>query len=410
MKYGVIGDRLSHSRSPEIHHALGNTEYDKLELDEKELAKFLDAREFSGINVTIPYKKAVIPYCDIISPQAGEIGSVNTLYLKNGKLYADNTDAYGMRYMLERASIEISGKKVLILGSGGTSLTAQYVAKEMGASDIIVVSRKGPVTYGDLGRHSDSEVIINTTPLGMYPDTGKSAVELKMFPECRGVADVVYNPLRTRLILEAGRLGIPCTGGLPMLVAQAKRAHELFFDTIVPDDLIEKILNKLEMSMSNIVLIGMPGCGKTTIGRNLAKKTGREFYDIDHQIQKECGMTPAELIVAYGEDYFRDVEQRVTSQVCKKSGCVISAGGGTVIREANRDSVKQNGRVVYLMRPLCELSKSGRPLSSGDGALERLFKVRDPIYRATADYYIDISGEADHMSRKIIDMLDIKTD
>ncbi len=405
MKYGVIGERLVHSFSPRIHNALGNAEYQKLEVPRDKLSELISGRDFLGLNVTIPYKKDVIPFCDELSEVACEIGSVNTLYFDDGKLVGDNTDAYGMERMLARAGISLFGKKVLILGSGGTSLTAQYGAKKLGARETVVISRRGEVTYDMLHLHYDADVIINTTPVGMYPENGKSAVDISAFSHLSGVCDVVYNPIRTKLVLDAEERGIPVTGGLPMLVYQAVRAHELFFGERVDDGAAENIISRLLCDVSNVIFVGMPGCGKTTTGIMLSRLLGRQFYDLDHEIEKRHGVSPAELITTRGEQSFRDIEQEVTAEICRLSGCVISAGGGTVIREANCRAMKQNGIIVYLTRPLCELGRADRPLSKDDDALARLLSERGPVYEALADHTVPASDDTDAVSRKVAGLI-----
>ena len=307
--YGLLGRKLGHSWSAPIHAALGCGGYRLIELEPEELAGFLQREDIGGLNVTIPYKRDVMPYCDEIDEAALAIGSVNTIARRNGKLYAWNTDAVGFCWMAERSGISLKGRKVIILGSGGASLTAQAMSRRLGAREIVVISRSGENNYETLSRHADAEVIINTTPVGMYPNTGTSPVDLTQFPACRGVLDVIYNPRHTALLLQAEQLGIPCSDGLPMLVAQAKAAEEHFFETTISDSENERILADLRAQTANIVVIGMPGCGKTTVGQALAELTGREAIDIDARIVERAGCSIPEIFAQDGEAAFRALER-----------------------------------------------------------------------------------------------------
>ena len=382
--YGLLGEHLAHSYSPRIHEAFGEYEYRLFEVAQDDLPAFLTAGDFAGINVTIPYKKAVIPYLREMSDAARAIGSVNTvLRLPDGSLRGDNTDYYGFAYMLDRGKVHVAGKKCLILGSGGASLTAVAVVTDRGGKPI-VISRSGENNYENITRHADADVIINTTPVGMYPNNGESPVDLSLFPQLSGVVDVIYNPCRTALLLQAEKRGIPSVGGLTMLVAQAKRANELFFNRPLGDDLMDGILSTLRHEKENIVLIGMPGCGKSTAGRALANATGKEFADTDEEIVRMTGRTPAHIIREDGEEAFRRIEHEAVCCLGKKSGCVIATGGGVVTRAENYDPLHQNGTLIFLTRPVEELSTAGRPLSQAAG-VQALYEKRLPLYKSWAD-------------------------
>lgn len=390
MKYGLIGEKLSHSFSKEIHEALADYTYEIRELTPDEVAPFLEARQFEGINVTIPYKEKVIPHLDEISDAARKIGAVNTVKKVEGRLIGDNTDFYGMREMIIRAGIVIEGKKALILGTGGTSKTARAVLSDLGAKEIVTVSRKASentVTYEDaIKLHSDSDIIVNTTPLGMYPNTDACPIDLGNFPSLTGVIDAIYNPLRTDLILEAGKRGIPATGGLMMLILQAARASEIFLGKEIDGESVAKVVKTIFESKENIVLIGMPGSGKSTIGKMIAEITGRAFIDTDTAIEEMTGKHPAEIIRESGEDAFRDVETQAVREVSKKSGIVIATGGGIVKRGENIPLLRRNGKIIYLDCSTDELPVTpDRPLSSSHEAISELHRVRHPLYTAAAD-------------------------
>ena len=382
--FGLLGEHLAHSYSPAIHAHLGDYEYRLFEVAPADLPAFLTSGTFAGVNVTIPYKKAVIPYLSEISDVAKKIGSVNTVVRQsNGTLRGDNTDYYGFAYMLDRAKIDVAGKKCLVLGSGGASLTAVAVVTDRGGTPI-VISRSGENNYENISRHADADVIINTTPVGMYPNNGEFPVDLSVFSHLSGVADVIYNPCRTSLLQQAETLGIPAVGGLTMLVAQAKRANELFFGIPKSDDCIEAIVSKIRNKTENIVLIGMPGCGKSPAGRALADITGKEFSDTDEEIIRIDGRTPDRIIREDGEEIFRRIEHEAVCRLGKKSGCVIATGGGVVTRAENYAPLQQNGTIVFLTRPVEELSSDGRPLSQAVG-VNALYEKRLPLYEAWAD-------------------------
>ncbi len=390
--YGLIGETLKHSWSVPIHQALGCDAYRLYELKPDELGPFLSENEIGGLNVTIPYKKAVIPFCAAIDPYAETIGSVNTLVPdENGGLKGYNTDALGLSYIAKRSGISFRDAKVVILGSGGTSLTAQAVAKTEGAREVVVISRHGVNNYENLSGQVDADVLINTTPIGMFPHNGECLVSLKMFRQLRGVLDVIYNPQRTALLLQAEELGIPHSGGLPMLVAQAVRAEEKFFGKAIDDHEIERIAANLARNMLNIVLIGMPGSGKSTIGRVLAERTGREMIDIDAEIVKTAGCSIPEIFRNEGENAFRMLESEEVRKAGKETGKIIMTGGGVVTRAENYGPLHQNGRIYQLNRDLAKLPVDGRPISQKTSA-EELYRQRAPLYEAFRDVLIDNNG------------------
>ncbi len=387
--YGLLGRKLGHSFSAQIHKALGCPEYKLIELEPENLKSFLSRRDIGGLNVTIPYKRDVISSCAYIDSGANEIGAVNTIVLKSDGLHAYNTDKYGFEYAVNRAGIDFSGKKVLILGSGGTSRTATAAARSLGAREIVIVSRSGENNYGNLDRHSDAEIIVNTTPVGMYPNCPAAPVSLDIFPHCTGVMDVVYNPLRTGLLLDAASRSIPCSGGLYMLVAQAKAAEELFTGRRIDDSVIDSIASKLILDSTNIVIIGMPGSGKSSVGRALSKLTGRELVDMDRYIEDEFGASPEDFILYRGEKEFRKIETQALSKVCGQGGRIIATGGGAVTVPKNYRLLHQNGRIYCLFRPLELLATEGRPLSAGPGGLLSMYKIRKPMYEKFMDVLID---------------------
>ena len=406
--YGLLGRKLGHSWSVPIHQALGCEDYRLIELEPEELGPFLRREDIGGLNVTIPYKREVMAFCDVIDEGAKAIGSVNTLVRRGGKLYGYNTDIDGFLYMLRRAHISLMGKKVVVLGSGGASLTAQAAAKREGAREVVVVSRTGPDNYENLPqRHGDAEALVNTTPVGMWPRLEEAPVDLRLLPAVTDVVDVIYNPGRTNLLLQASGwnrnefyyddLGLwderyfRCAGGLSMLAAQAKRAEELFFDRTIPDGDTEKIVAWLWQDRTNIVLVGMPGCGKTTVGRELARLSGKPFVDLDEEIVRRADKPIPEIFRDEGEGAFRELEAQVLADVCAQSGQVIATGGGAVLRAENRGSMRRTGRVYFLRRGLEELPTDGRPLSQ-KGSLEEMYRVRKPLYSAAADAVIDNSA------------------
>ena len=391
MEYGLLGERLGHSFSPQIHRDLAGYDYQLLPTPPEAVEDLFARRAFQGLNVTIPYKRTVMPLCDEIDPRAAAIGAVNTVVNQNGRLTGYNTDIDGFLYMARRAGVDMAGKKVVILGSGGTSRTARAAAGELGAREIVTVSRHGEDNYQNLSRHADAQVLVNTTPVGMYPNWGQSPVSLESFPALEGVLDVVYNPLRTALLLQAEERGLPCSCGLPMLVAQAKRAAELFTGQNINDSRTETVLHGLREQLTSIVLIGMPGCGKTTVGRALAGKLGRTFVDLDEEIVRRAGTSIPEIFAREGEAGFRERESALVREFGERTGLVVSTGGGVVTRRENYIPLKQNGLLLHLRRDPAALPTDGRPLSQAT-APEELWRRRAPLYAAFADGEIDNNG------------------
>ena len=398
--FGLLGRKLGHSWSVPIHTALGCEGYRLIELEQEELPGFQAREDIGGLNDTIPYKRDVMPYCDVIDEAATAIGSVNTLVRRNGKLYAWNTDAAGFCWMAERAGIDFTGRKAVILGSGGASLTAQAMAKKLGAREVVVVSRSGPNNYDNLHLHADADILINTTPVGMFPGNGASPVDLAIFPACQGVLDVVYNPRRTALLLQAEELGIPCSDGLPMLVAQAKAAEEHFFEKAIPNSENERILAQLRQETTNIVLLGMPGCGKSTVGEDLARLSGREAVDIDQRIVERAGCSIPEIFAQGGEAPFRALEREETAEAGKLSGKILLTGGGVVKDPRNYASLHQNSRIYHLIRDLSVLPTDGRPLSQG-ADLSAMWAERAPLYARFRDVIIENNGTVEETAAAI---------
>ena len=405
MKCGLLGRKLGHSYSPQIHSHLGDYSYALFEKEPEELEDFLRCGDFTGINVTIPYKKDVIPYLDELSPTAQKMGSVNTVVRRaDGTLFGHNTDYFGFTALVKHSGIPVEGKNVLVLGSGGTSNMAVTALKDLGAQPI-VISRSGENNYHNLHLHTDASVIVNATPVGMYPNTGVSPIDLKQFSHLEGVLDVVYNPARTQLLLDAEALGIPCENGLWMLVAQAKEASEYFTGTSLPDTCIEKIHRILSHQMKNIILIGMPGCGKTTIGALLAQKLGRTVVDADEKIVELAGKSIPEIFAQDGEEVFRAAETAALAELGKQSARVLSTGGGCVTRQQNYPLLHQNGYLVWLERDLTLLPTDGRPLSQST-ALTDMYKVRKPMYESFADIRVENSGAPEDTVREILERLE----
>ena len=403
MRCGLLGKKLGHSYSPQIHSHLGDYSYDLFEKTPEELEDFLRHGDFTGLNVTIPYKKDVIPFCDELSDRAQKIGAVNTIVRRpDGTLIGHNTDYFGFQSMVARSGLKVVGKKVLVLGSGGASATAVAVLRELGA-DVVVISRKGENNYGNLNKHTDASVIVNATPVGMYPNTGVSPVELDLFPALEGVLDIVYNPSRTQLLLDAERKGLITENGLWMLVAQAKESAEWFTDRQINDDRIGKIHEILRKQMENIVLVGMPGCGKSTVGGMLAALLHKKFLDIDAEIVKQAGMSIPEIFQKSGEDGFREWETQVLTQIGKESGLVIATGGGAVTRSENYPLVHQNGRIVWLKRSIHSLPTDGRPLSQKN-RLEEMYAVRKPMYEAFSDCAVVNDGDLNETVKQILEV------
>lgn len=405
LKCGLLGEKLGHSYSPAIHGMLADYEYKLYERSPEDVESFVRYGEWDGLNVTIPYKKTVMPFCDQLSETAKRIGSVNTLVRRaDGSIFGDNTDAYGFERLVRRSGIQVQGKKALVLGSGGASVTVCDVLQTLGAASVTVISRGGENNYGNLERHADAQIIANTTPLGMYPNTGKAAVDLRQFPKCEGVLDVVYNPARTALMLQAEALHIPCASGLYMLVAQAKRSSELFTGTSIDDSQIDRIEHILASSMQNVVIIGMPGSGKSTVSAALGQRLGRPVREADALIAEQAGCSIPEIFAAQGEEGFRKLETEVLAQLGKQSGAILSTGGGCVTRAENYPLLHQNGTIFWLQRDTALLPRDGRPISLRSD-LNELYEKRRPMYEAFADYVIDNNGSLEETVEKILEVL-----
>ncbi len=404
-KFGLIGRTLKHSYSKIIHNLLGDYEYELYELEPEKVGDFVKNSGLKGFNVTIPYKKDVMPYLDRIDQSAKLIGAVNTVVNNNGVLTGYNTDFKGMVYMLRRAGIDVKGKKVMILGSGGTCNTAISVVKYLGAKYILVVSRSGEVNYDNYLEFNDAQIIINTTPVGMYPNNYDCPIDLTTFNDLSGVVDVIYNPNTTMLSLYAKQKGVKYTNGLPMLVAQAKYAYEYFFNAKIGDGLIDEVLDNLLKNTLNVVLVGMPGSGKSTVGKQLAKQLDFDFIDIDEQIV-ECEKRDIPTIFEQsGEQYFRALESQVIKEVAKRTKTVIATGGGAVKDVQNYFALKSNASIFWLDRQIENLATDGRPLSKDLNAVKELYEQRKGLYQAFADYKIDNNGTVQQAVKGVIEKL-----
>ena len=406
MKCGLIGRKLGHSYSCQIHHAIADYSYDLWELEPEQLAPFLQKGDFAGVNVTIPYKQQVIPYLDDLSDTARAIGAVNTIVNRSGRLYGDNTDLAGMIALIRRLGLELHGKKVLILGTGGTSKTARAAAQQLGAAEVYRLSRSGredAVTYEEARRlHGDAAVLINTTPCGMYPAVEGCPLDPVDFPRLEGVVDAVYNPLRTNLVLAARERGIPAQGGLYMLAAQAVYAGALFRGCQAAQADIDLAYRTVLRQVENIVLIGMPSAGKTTVGQLLARRTGKKFTDTDTLVEQRIGMTIADYFRTSGEEAFRAREQETVAEVSAAGGQIIATGGGAILRRENLTALRRNGLLVFLDRPIEQLTATvDRPLASDREALRRRYEERYALYRAAADVYIKNDGSPEEAADQI---------
>ena len=392
-KFGVVGRSLIHSYSPLLHKKFGDYSYELLTTEPEDVEALLHSGEYRGFNITIPYKQVAMEYCDEISSAAHRIGCINTVIRDDdGRLRGYNTDYFGCRYLLKTNGIDAAGRKCLILGSGATSHTARAALEDLGASKIVTISRTGEDNYDNLYRHADAEIIVNTTPVGMYPNNLATLLDLEQFPQLRGVADIIYNPYRTRLVLDADRMGIPCTGGLDMLVAQGWEASRLFGMTELEESDIPDVVSEIRDETLNTILIGMPGAGKTMLGHKIAERKGHIFLDTDHMVEGHEGMTIPEIFEKKGEEYFRRVETQMLAEACKENGRVIATGGGIVTRPENRYIMRQNGIVIWIKRDLDKLDTRGRPLSQMH-KVEKLYRERKDIYDSWSDYFIDNNQE-----------------
>ena len=405
MKCGLLGGKLTHSYSPQIHSFLGQYRYELFEKQPDELEFFLENGDFTGLNVTIPYKKAVIPYCAELSPIAKKLGAVNTIVRRpDGTLIGHNTDYFGFERMLRSSGLDVSGKKVLVLGSGGAANTVIAVLNAQGAN-AVVISRSGENHYENLHLHSDAKVIVNATPVGMYPNVGDSPVNLALFPELEGVLDLIYNPARTQLLLDAENRGLIACNGLAMLVAQAKESAEWFTGAKISDEVIPEIHCNLKRQMENIILIGMPGSGKTTVGKLLTEKAGKTFVDAEAHLVQEAEKTIPEIVADCGEAGFRAFETEVLAELGKKSGLVIATGGGCVTRECNYPLLHQNGTLFWLQRDLAQLPVDGRPLSQSTD-LAKMYETRKSMYEHFADHTVDNNSDPQMAVNAIVKILE----
>ena len=400
MKCGLLGRKLGHSYSPQIHAHLGDYPYTLFEKEPEEIEDFLKNGDFTGINVTVPYKKTVMPYLDQLTEVAQKMGAVNTIVRREGKLIGHNSDPFGFLTMLHSSSLQVAGKKVLVLGSGGASNTAVAVLKELGAQ-VVIISRSGENNYENLDLHRDASAIVNCTPVGMYPNPGVSPIDLSHFPHLEGVLDMIYNPARTKLLLDAENRGLVAVNGLLMLVAQAKESAEWFLGHSLSGEQIPQIHSLLRRQMENIILIGMPGSGKSTVGAILAEKTGKKLMDADAFLVEKAGKSIPDIFSEGGEAAFRALETEVLRELGKRSGLILATGGGCVTREENEPLLRQNGRLFCLNRDLSKLPTKGRPLSQA-AKLTEMYQVRKPLYDRFADHHIDNNGSPEAAAEEIL--------
>ncbi len=401
MRCGLLGEKLGHSYSPELHTFFGDYDYELFEVPPDQLGDFVRIRDFHGLNVTLPYKTTMLAICDELTQAAAAIGSVNTVVKQlDGSLLGDNTDAAGFEGMVWKSRMRILDRKCVVLGSGGASLAVQYVLRKLGAGEIVVISRSGENNYKNLDKHADASILVNTTPVGMYPNTAASPVDLREFPQCEGVLDLIYNPARTALIQQAEALEIPCLGGLYMLAEQARCSAQIFTGEVIPAIRAKEAYHALRRRKENRILIGMPGCGKSTVGQALAEMLGLPFVDCDREMEKVLGMPVSEYITRYGEDAFRTEEAGLLKELGKASGLVIATGGGCVTRAENYPHLHQNGAIIFLERELSKLPKKGRPLSLR-GNLQDMYTMRLPMYRRFADITVDNNGSVESVAKRV---------
>jgi shikimate dehydrogenase len=401
--YGLLGRKLGHSLSPQIHSHFGDYPYELFCREPEELDAFFADKNIKAFNVTIPYKVNAFNHCNELSDTAKKIGSVNTVVRRsNGTLYGDNTDYFGFCYMSKKCGADFKNKKVVVLGSGGASLTVCTVAKDMGAKEIITVSRKGKNNYENLFEHYDADIVVNTTPVGMFPNNGERLIDLKNFKNCKCVLDLIYNPCRTQLLIDAQKLNIPNSNGLVMLVAQALRSAAQFVDKNFDDSLIDKVYNEMLYEQKNVVLIGMPGSGKSTVGKILSEKLGREFIDTDEEVVKNFGQTIPKIFEEKGEKFFRELETKAACEQGKKLGKIIATGGGIILKEINRDALYQNGTIIYLKKNLSLLATDGRPLSKDESAVKKIYESRKEIYESFSDFTVEVDANAEITAERVI--------
>ena len=405
MDYGLLGRKLGHSYSPEIHRLLGGYEYGIFEREPDELESFFKEKSFKGINVTIPYKVRAMDFCDELSETARRIGCVNTIVRReDGSLFGHNTDYEGFVYLVRHSGIRVEGKQCLVLGTGGASKTVCIALKDLGASRVLTVSRTGRNNYTNVYNHSDAEIIVNATPVGMYPDCDEKLLNVIRFQRLMGLIDLIYNPAHTMLMLQAEKDYVHCENGLRMLVSQAAASSELFTGSSYSEDDVERIYRSIDFEMKNILLIGMPGCGKSTVGKLLAEKLNRELLDTDEEIEKRTGRSPAEIIKTDGEPEFRRIETEVLRDISILSGKIISCGGGIISPKENRGLLRRNSNVVWLQREISSLVSEGRPLSQIIGNRE-LYRYREPLYMESAEYVVNNDGDVNDTVNKIIEAI-----
>lgn len=404
-RFGLLGRSLAHSLSPQIHAFFGDYPYDIIEKEPEQLKPFFENCPYRAINVTIPYKKDVMPFCDEIDESARRIGSVNTICFDNDAVRGYNTDYAGFSYLLQHNRIAVNGKKAVVLGSGGSSVTVCCVLRDLGAREVVVISRTGENNYQNLSRHADAGLIVNTTPVGMYPHNLQSPVDLQLFSQCEAVVDIIYNPLKTALLLQAEQRGIKAVNGLDMLVAQGRCAAELFHRKPYADTVVQSTVSAIERDFRNVVLVGMPGCGKSTLMPLLAEALGKRGVDTDTLVEQSAGCTIPELFQAQGETAFRDLESHVIAESGKQNGQVIATGGGAVLRGENCLALRQNGLVVFLNRPLGKLSTAGRPLSHSDEAVKKLYAQRLPLYESVADIKVEVADDVQQTLQAVLTAL-----
>lgn len=391
--FGLLGRKLGHSLSPQIHSLLCDYKYELYPTEPEKLDEFFESKALTGYNVTIPYKVEAFNRCATLSETAKKAGSVNTVTRNaDGTLHGDNTDYFGFSYMADKVGCDFKGKKVLILGSGGASLTVQLVASDSGAKETVVVSRTGENNYENISRHYDADIIVNTTPVGMYPNNGERLIELEKFTRCNKVLDLIYNPARTPLLLDAEKLGIDCINGLYMLVAQALKSAESFIKKEIPLSRIDDVYNEILNNQKNIVLVGMPGCGKSTLASLISQKTGRECVDTDAMVE-ECGKKIPEIFAEFGEEEFRKLETEAVKKAAKEQGRIIATGGGAVLKAENRTALRENSTVIFLKASTERLATEGRPLSKDAETLKEMYDYRLPFYEETADITVEVAPD-----------------
>lgn len=406
--FGLLGRKLGHSLSREIHSLLCDYEYELYPTEPENLESFFSDTSLKGYNVTIPYKIEAYEHCDELSGTAKKVGSVNTVIRRDdGTLFGDNTDYFGFSYMAEKVGCDFRDKKILILGNGGASLTVRHVAADKGAREIVVVSRTGEDNYENIFRHHDADIIINTTPVGMYPNNGDRLINLSDFTKCRKALDLIYNPARTVFLLDAEKLGIDCINGLYMLVAQALRAAEIFTGREIPLSEIDRIYDIIMKRQKNIVLIGMPGCGKSTCASLLEKKTERECIDTDSMVIESSGEKIPDIFAKYGETEFRNRETQAVKTAGKGAGKIIATGGGAILREENRIALRENSTVIFLKSDIDSLATDGRPLSKDADALAEMLGIRLPLYLETADFTVEVDPDPEITVRRILECVSL---